>query len=164
MSIYIFRHSVGSFLERRLVGLDSPPSSPLHPRAAPRYEKNAFAPAFPFGHGLTYGAFSYSGLAVAGRSVAFNVTRTAGAAGSCDTPQLYLGAPGARDDPAAPLKALRHFTKVCGAAQNVYFVVTDADVSVWNAAAGAWQVVHGVYDVYVGASSRDIRLTGQLTV
>lgn len=66
------------------------------------YERAAFAPAFPFGHGLTYGAFAYSNLAVNGRVVSFTVTRTSGA--GCDTAQLYLGSPSAATDPTVPLK------------------------------------------------------------
>ena len=126
------------------------------------YEKNAFAPAFAFGHGLTYGSFAYSALSIAGRTVTFTVARTAGA--GCDTPQLYLGAPGAAADPALPLKVLKHFQKVCAATQSVSFEIADSDVSVWNVAAGAWQVVPGAYAVSVGASSADVRLTGTLNV
>lgn len=128
------------------------------------YDKHAVAPAFPFGHGLTYGAFSYSGLAVAGRAVSFNVTRTSGATGCCDTPQLYLGFPGASSNPAEPVKVLRAFQKTCDAQQAIVFQVSDADVSRWNATAAQWAVVHGVYSVFVGSSSADIRLTGQMTV
>ena len=129
------------------------------------YEKNAFAPAFPFGHGLTFGSFTYSDLAVAGRVVSFNVARSAGsAANACDTPQLYLGSPGAASDPALPLKVLRHFQKVCDASAAVSFTISDPDVSVWDVAASAWSVVPGVYSISVGASSADIRLTGSITV
>ena len=127
------------------------------------YDKAAFAPAFPFGHGLTYGAFTYSNLAVAGRVVTFNVALTSGAAG-CDTPQLYLSSPTAASDPAVPVKVLRHFEKVCEASTNVTFIISDADASVWSVEQARWVLVPGVYGISIGASSADIRLTGTVTV
>jgi len=125
-----------------------------------RYEKAGFKPAFPFGHGLTYGSFAYSRLSVAGRVVSFSVAATGA---GCDTPQLYLSAPTAATDAALPLKVLKHFQKVCSS-QTVTFTVTDEDVSVWNSAAAQWDLVHGAFGVSVGSSSADIRLTGTLTV
>lgn len=127
------------------------------------YEKNGIVPAFPFGHGLTYGAFTYSNLAIAGRVVSFKVTRTSGTAG-CDTPQLYLGAPGAASDPTMPLKVMKHFQKVCDAAATLTFTISDSDVSIWDVQAAAWKVVPGSYAVSIGSSSADIRLTGTLVV
>jgi beta-glucosidase len=129
------------------------------------YERNGVAPAFPFGHGLTYGAFAYSDLSVEGRNISFTLARTAGAPGLCDTPQLYLGWPTAGSDARVPLKVLKGFSKVCGQdSARVAFTVQDGDVSNWSEAAQAWVVTRGVYAVSVGASSADIRLTGSMTV
>lgn len=126
------------------------------------YEKNSFTPAFPFGHGLTYGAFSYTNLQIAGRLVSFTVTSTSGA--GCDTPQLYLSSPTASTDPSEPLKVLRYFQKTCNSTTDLAFTILDSDVSIWNVTAGSWQVVHGVYGVSIGSSSADIRLTGSINV
>ena len=125
------------------------------------YEKNAFTPAFPFGHGLTYGgAFTYSALSISGRVISFNVSSSGT---GCDTPQLYLGSPTAAADPTVPVKVLRGFQKVCGVQQQaIKFTVKDSDVSVWRG--GAWVVVPGTYAVSVGASVADIRLTGSLNI
>ena len=125
------------------------------------YDKKAFAPAFPFGHGLTYGTYAYSNLAISGRDVSFNVARTGA---GCDTVQLYLSAPTAASDPAVPAKVLRHFEKVCDASAAVSFTITDLDASVWDVATGSWMLVPGVYGISVGSSSADIRLTGSITV
>ena len=126
------------------------------------YEKNSFTPAFPFGHGLTYGAFSYTNLQIAGRLVSFTVTSTSSA--GCDTPQLYLSSPTASTDPEEPLKVLRYFQKTCYSTADLAFTILDSDVSIWNVTAGSWQVVHGVYGVSIGSSSADIRLTGSINV
>ena len=104
-----------------------------------------------------------SHLAVNGRIISVTVALSGGA-GGCDTPQLYLSAPTAATDPSLPLKTLKNFTKVCNATQDVSFTVSDADVSVWDTAAHAWSIVNGVWGVSVGASSADVRLTGQITI
>ena len=126
------------------------------------YDKHSFAPAFPFGHGLSYGTFTYSGLVVAQRNVTFTVTRATGS--GCDTPQLYLSAPTASSDPAVPVKVLKHFLKVCDAVTTVQFTVTDMDVSSWDIASSKWQLVPGVWGISVGSSSADIRLQATITI
>ena len=140
----------------------SPAPARLPPCACRWYDKAGFAPAFPFGHGLTYGSFSYTNLAISGRVVSFTVALTAGA--GCDTPQLYLSAPTAASDPTVPVKVLRHFQKVCEASTDVSFTISDADASVWSVEQASWVLVPGEYGVSIGASSRDIRLTGTVTV
>eukprot|EP00041_Stephanoeca_diplocostata_P029368 m.864307 g.864307 ORF g.864307 m.864307 type:complete len:56 (-) comp23547_c0_seq4:3243-3410(-) len=40
----------------------------------------------------------------------------------------------------------------------------ERDFSIWDTAKHAWTVVSGVFQVYVGASSRDIRLNGTITM
>jgi beta-glucosidase len=131
-------------------------------------DKHNIKPAWPFGHGLTYGNTSYSGLQVTGRTISFQVTIT----GGCDTPQVYIGYPKATVDPRVPTKVLRGFQKTCHAgtldrqpmATPLSFTLTDRDVSEWDVQAKAWHVVPGKFAVYVGSSSQDIRLSGSLTV
>ncbi len=41
---------------------------------------------------------------------------------------------------------------------------TSRSLSYWNVDANSWEIASGDYRVYVGASSRDIRLTGNLHV
>lgn len=126
------------------------------------YDKHHVAPAFPFGHGLTYGSFSYSGLAVQGRTISFTVKRTAGT--GCDTPQVYFSFPSASTDEQVPDKVLRYFQKVCAASATIAFTFSDTDVSNWNVAQKVWAVTPGNYGISVGSSSQDIRLTGSVTV
>ena len=115
-----------------------------------------------FGHGLTYGNFSYSGLKVDGRSLSFTIARTSGT--GCDTPQVYISYPDAKTDPAVPAKVLRYFQKTCDASTTVTYEFTDQDVSNWDVAAKKWAVTKGAYAISVGSSSQDIRLTGSMTV
>ncbi len=77
---------------------------------------------------------------------------------------MYLGFPEAA---AEPPKLLRGFEKVYdlapGASATVTFTVAVPEVQVWDTVSGSWVITPGTYSVYVGSSSRDIRLTGSLT-
>jgi beta-glucosidase len=75
--------------------------------------------------------------------------------------QLYIGLPASA--PASPPKQLRGFQKVSltsGASKTVTFDIRRKDLSYWDVGSQAWKVPSGTFNVYVGASSRSIRLTG----
>ena len=97
--------------------------------------------------------------------VSFTVTNdeAVGVAGA-EVAQLYVGGP-----PGDPVRALKGFayTGVLapGAAANVTLPLAARDLSVWSVQAQAWTLVpSGAYPLWVGASSRDLRLAGAVTV
>jgi len=130
------------------------------------YDALGLEPAFPFGHGLSYTTFGYSSLTVAaGGAVSFTMTNLGALAGA-EVAQLYLSFPPSAGEPP---KVLRRFRKVelqPGKSVRVAFapLKASADMAVWSEKAHAWTVVGGDFGVLVGASSRDIRLTGVLRV
>jgi beta-glucosidase len=114
------------------------------------------APLYPFGYGLSYTKFSYSGLKVpagavsagSAATVEATVTNTGKIAGD-EVAQLYLGFPATA---GAPLRALRGFQRVHlepGASQTVRFVLRPRDMSMVTAA-GEPIVADGDYKVSVG--------------
>lgn len=125
--------------------------------------KIAFTTGFPFGHGLSFTTFGYSNLRISSdRTVAFDLQNTGAVAGA-EVPQLYLGFP---KEAASPPKVLRGFTKVPlkpGEKYTVTFALGAEELSVWSVASHGWKEVTGVFDVFVGASSRDLRLTAKLS-
>jgi beta-glucosidase len=46
--------------------------------------------------------------------------------------------------------------------QKITFTLTSGDLSVWDPSKTGWAPVQGTFQVYVGASSRDIKLKGSL--
>jgi beta-glucosidase len=135
------------------------------------FDHAGVAPAFPFGHGLSYTTFGYSGLVVvpgapgsgATAVVTFVVTNTGGRPGA-EVPQLYVTYPPGAGEP--PL-SLRGFTKVLlqpGQGANVTLPLSPVDLSVWDVGTHGWAPVPGKFLLSVGASSRDIRLQGALVV
>ena len=133
------------------------------------YDHFAVAPLFPFGHGLSYTQFQYTDLDIAnaragGLDVSFVVRNTGRVAGA-DVPQVYLGAPS--HPPLGTDVALRKlvgFARVelrPGEATRVKLHVDDRDLASWSVSARGWLIAEGRRPIYVGASSRDLRLQGQ---
>jgi len=134
------------------------------------YDQQKTSPQWPFGHGLSYSTFTYSNLAVVGTvtptasaTVYATVCNTAGPAGA-EVVQLYVGYPDAANEPP---KQLKGFQKVGlasdGGCGGVGFPIEAKDLWTWDVTLG-WQLIPGTYQIYVGSTSRDIRLTGTLTV
>lgn len=124
------------------------------------YDANEIAPAFPFGHGLSYTTFGYDDLRVGDRAVGFTVTNT-GTRTGCAVPQLYLGLPEVVPQPPRQLKGFRKLELQPGESVSVEFALADRDLSYWD---NGWRIAEGEYRVHVGESSRDIRLEGAFAV
>ena len=133
------------------------------------YDANAATPLFPFGFGLSYTAFAYSNLTVGAVSpsgqvqIGFDLTNTGSRAGA-EVPQLYLGYPPAAGEPPKLLKGFQKISLSPGQTGHVTFNLDWEDLANWDATARGWIVTPGQFQVLVGASSRDLRLTGAFTV
>ena len=126
------------------------------------YDTHNVVPKFAFGHGLSYSTFEYADLSIDGLNVSFSVKNTGAVAGA-EIPQLYLGYPASAGEPP---KVLRGFEKVVlapGAAATITYALDSGMLSVWDVNVHGWAPVSGEFQVFVGASSRAIKLTGSLT-
>ena len=78
--------------------------------------------------------------------------------------QLYISLPGEMVRlPENPVRQLRGFEKIAlekGQRGKVEFAVRKRDVSFWDVAVQEWRVGEGEYNVWVGASSRDLKAQG----
>lgn len=103
-----------------------------------------------------------SGLYDTVATVTASVTNNGTVTGA-EVAQLYIGLPSTA--PVSPPKQLRGFQKVSiapGASSSVSFAIRRKDLSYWDVPSQAWITPSGTFSVYVGSSSRDIRLTGTL--
>jgi beta-glucosidase len=134
------------------------------------YDQQNIEPLWPFGHGLSYTTFSYSNLVVTGSvsptggaTVTATVTNSGSVAGA-EVAQLYVGYPAAAGEPPKLLKGFNKVALAPGASAQVSFTLSASALSIWNVVSDSWQLVPGTYQVLVGSTSRDIRLTGTVTV
>jgi beta-glucosidase len=136
------------------------------------YDTRAVDVAYPFGHGLSYTTFDYADLALEvltdGDDPQVRVTLTVTNSGQRDgieTVQVYVSDP--QCSVFRPAQELRAFTRVALAAGESRTVTLDLGMrafAYWHQTAQRWAVEGGVFEVRVGASSRDIRLTGSVTM
>ncbi|KAI9152198.1 putative beta-glucosidase M [Paramyrothecium foliicola] len=150
------------------------------------FDAEDIEPRYEFGFGLSYTSFEYSNLDISKTAdgdfdeyptgpvtqggqvdlwdelvtVTADVTNTGGVDGK-EVAQLYLGIPG------EAVRQLRGFKKPAIAAGNtaqVEFKLRRRDLSVWDVTAQKWRLQEGEYKIWVGRSSRDLPLEGDLKI
>jgi beta-glucosidase len=134
------------------------------------YDKKEIAPLFPFGHGLSYTTFKYGNLNIsekaitAGRTlqVSMDVTNTGGVKGR-EVVQLYVR--DVQSTFARPEKELKAFEKVelnPGQTKTLTFTLNREAFWHFDILKNSWSIETGEFEILVGASSRDIRLSGSV--
>ena len=147
-----------------------------------RYFGSAGVPvAFPFGHGLSYTTFEYRNIRVAGDAAADSGhcdgaalddwgglliecdIQNTGAMAGWEIAQLYIHA----GDSVVhrPRRELKGFEKIWlqpGETKTVSFAIGRRAFAYWDVVKSSWVAPGSSYDVEVGASSQDIRLTYQV--
>ena len=127
---------------------------------------------FPFGYGLSYTQFEYSELKLSAERIKDTDTLTVtckvkniGDRDGAETVQLYV-----RDCESTvfrPSKELRDFAKLYlkkGEEKEVSFTLSERAFAYYNININAWHIESGDFEVLIGASSRDIRLTAKVEV
>ena len=127
---------------------------------------------FPFGYGLSYTTFEYSDIKLSASEikdtdtveVSFKIKNT-GSVDGAEIAQVYV----ADKDSTIfrPEKELRAFTKVflkAGEEKEVSLTLGKRAFAYYNVNIGDWHVETGEFDILVGASSRDIKLSAAIQV
>ncbi|WP_084958059.1 glycoside hydrolase family 3 protein [Thermoactinospora rubra] len=125
-------------------------------------------PLFPFGHGLSYTAFDYTGLTVGldGQEVTAEVTvRNAGDRAGVEVVQLYTHQ--TRSRVKQPLRRLRAFAKVRlapGESRTVTLRFPVAELAFWDVTRGRFALENAPHRIMVGRSATDLRLSATIHV
>ena len=128
------------------------------------FDRQRLTPLFPFGYGLSYTRFAYSGLklSMGPRVTVSFAVRNVGRRAGMDTPQVYVDMPIA--DGEAP-RRLAGFDKVelkPGEQATVSATIDPRLFAVFDVAVDRWRIAAGRYTVEVGHSSRDFTLRGNV--
>lgn len=129
------------------------------------YDTKKAEPLFPFGHGLSYTSFEFTDLKLVKKEQNLAVTVTvknSGKVQGAEVVQVYV-----KDEEAAierPEKELKGFTKVVlepGKSKQVTVSLSPDAFKYYNEDKKEWVLEPGKFQILVGSSSRDIKLTGQ---
>lgn len=134
------------------------------------YDKHA--PLFPFGFGLSYSSFEYEGLKTDkkvlkdGETVNLTFTlRNTGKYDGDEVAQLYVGFPGSTVE--RPIKSLKGFIRAgipAGGQKEVTIPLQANDLKYWDVNTHSFVLEKGTVTFYIGGSSEDQRLKGEITV
>jgi beta-glucosidase len=124
------------------------------------YDAEKKAVLFPFGFGLSYTTYAYSGVTVkAGdtTTVSFSVKNTGKRAGT-EIAQVYASLPDAAGEPPKRLVGWARVELAPGESKQVSVPVSQDRLTVYDEASDSWKLVPGNYVVRVGGSSLDLPL------
>ena len=136
------------------------------------YDKKKAEVLFPFGHGLSYTTFEFSGLKLSaesvrdtdGLTVTATVKNTGSRAGKA-VAQLYVGA--VDSDVVRPVRELKAFSKVAlapGESKEVSFTLDKRAFAYWKQEIHDWYAESGEYTIEVGDSSASLPLKASVRV
>lgn len=136
------------------------------------YDKKQMEVRFPFGHGLSYTDFQYSGLRVEKTSLTDEDTvavsckvRNSGNIAGKEVVQLYVG--DVESTVQRPVRELKGFAKIdldAGEEKEVTFVLDKRSFAYYEESLHDWFVESGSFKIEIGASSRDIRLSAEISI
>lgn len=134
------------------------------------YDKKQMPVRYPFGYGLSYTAFEYSGLKLASQETEGDLTlsltvKNTGKMAGKEIVQLYVAAPQGKI--SRPDRELKRFAKVelaPGESKEIEFTLDRRAFAYFSEATGDWFVEPGIYQIQIGKSSREIVLCAPVRV
>jgi beta-glucosidase len=125
--------------------------------------------SYPFGYGLNYTTFDYQDIAMQMENDSIKVMVTVANNGNMagkEAVQLYTAKPKSKVE--RPEKELRMFGKTAqlgpGASEVLQLIIPVSELAYWDEGKDGWVVEPGSYQIQIGASSADIRWTGEVSI
>lgn len=122
------------------------------------FDTKQLAPLFPFGHGLSYTRFAYSGLSAkknaSGDLMLRFTLKNEGKRPGAEVAQVYASLPAGAGEPPQRLIAWRKVKLSPGEARAISITIPRSRLHVWNTKQRKNQIPAGSYAIRVGGSSR----------
>ena len=133
------------------------------------FDKNNLEVSYPFGYGLSYTSFDYESLNVEVSDGIININVTVknnGDISGKEVVEIYTSKPETTID--RPVQELKTFAKTPllapGESVEVAMQIPVSDLTYWNEGTSAWTLEEGRYKICAAASSRDERLSKEITL
>jgi beta-glucosidase len=127
------------------------------------FDLKGLKPLFPFGHGLSYTQFSYSGLAASqadgNLQLRFKVTNT-GAVKGKDVPQLYVAPQGAKWEAPKRLAGWDKVELAPGESKEISVSVDPRLLATFDARSKTWRIAKGAYKVLLARDASGTDASG----
>jgi beta-glucosidase len=120
---------------------------------------------FPFGFGLSYTGYAYSGLTVAPgetTTVSFTLKNTGKRAGT-EIAEVYASLPDSADEPPKRLVGWARVELAPGESKQVSVPIARDLLTVYDEASDSWKLVPGSYVIRVGGSSQSLPMTTSIS-
>lgn len=151
---------------------DLPPMMDYDIRNGRTYMYAKEKPLYPFGYGLSYTKFSYSGITLSSSilsegkevKVSFNISNTGDRDGE-EVAQLYVSF--SQSKVVRPVKQLKGFKRIMikkGETQTVELTLSADELAYWDNDKDVYVIEPGTVNIMVGASSDDIRQTKKIQI
>jgi beta-glucosidase len=131
------------------------------------YEAQHKPVLYPFGFGLSYTTYAYSGLKVGGegerRTATFTVKNTGKRAGT-EIAQVYVTLPDAAGESFKRLGGWKRVELKPGESQSVTVAIDPRVLAIFEEDRNAWKTLPGTYSVMAGSSSADVPLKGEFRI
>jgi beta-glucosidase len=127
------------------------------------FDSEGKQPLFPFGYGLSYTKFKYSGLHVdpTAKAVTFTI-ENAGTLSGTEIAEIYVGLPKASGEHFRRLAAWQRVDVNAGQRRVVTVPLEPLAIATFDEKKDAWVWASGKYTVFVGGSSRDLPLQAEV--
>lgn len=131
------------------------------------WQRAGRTPSYPFGHGLGYTTWTYECVEVDGTTAKVRVRNTGDRPGH-EIVQLYVApTPGTAGPVDRPVRLLAGFARVAAAPGESAEAVVELPrrtFEIWDEASNSWSLVKGSYELLVGRSLTDRRITTTINV
>jgi beta-glucosidase len=129
------------------------------------YEAQHKQPLFPFGFGLSYTSYAYSGLSVdsSAKTARFTVKNTGKKAGT-EIAEVYATLPKEADESFKRLVGWKRVTLAPGESQDVTLAIDPQELQSFDESENTWKTTNGEYGILVGPSSESTPFKATLRI